>query len=206
MKQKKEGWRNLKNGHNQNWPRLSRWPKFKKTGKFFSFPRTKVVELKSFLCQEQIFLDEEKLSENCFRLKSCLKFRPCFYNLDHSRLFDIYFRRCIAVDIEAMQPRHINVKNVLVVGFKLWISGVGSNCSDICATTTAQMLRLFILSMTQNILATRALVVAQLAVRSLPTPKICSSNPFICKIFSTNCTNKNRKTKIKKKRPGMAHL
>ena len=51
---------------------------------------------------------------------------------------------------------------------------------------------------------TRAVVVAQLVERSLPTSEICSSNPEIGKILSTNCIIE--KTKIKKKRPGMAHL
>ena len=45
---------------------------------------------------------------------------------------------------------------------------------------------------------------AQLVERSLPTPEICGSNPDISKILSTNCTIEM--TKIKKKRPGMAHL
>ena len=39
---------------------------------------------------------------------------------------------------------------------------------------------------------------------SLPTPEICGSNPNIVKILSANCILE--KTKIKKKRPGMAHL
>ena len=54
-----------------------------------------------------------------------------------------------------------------------------------------------------------AVVVAQLVERSLPTSEISGSNPDIGKIFytriSTNC-NKIEKTKIKEKRPGMAHL
>ena len=46
-----------------------------------------------------------------------------------------------------------------------------------------------------------AVVVAQLVKRSLPTPKVRSSNPFISKLniehlFSVNCI---QKTKIKKK-------
>ena len=49
----------------------------------------------------------------------------------------------------------------------------------------------------------RAVVVAQLVERTLPTPEIRASNPDIGKILSTNCTIE--KTKIKK-RPGMAHL
>ena len=48
------------------------------------------------------------------------------------------------------------------------------------------------------------MVGAQLVERSLPTPEICSSNPDIGEILSTNCAIE--KTKIKKKRPGMAHL
>ena len=42
------------------------------------------------------------------------------------------------------------------------------------------------------------MVVAQLVEQTLPTPEICSSNPDIDKILSTNCTIE--KTKIKKKR------
>ena len=49
-----------------------------------------------------------------------------------------------------------------------------------------------------------AVVVAQLVERSLPTPEVRGSNPDIGKVLSTNCTLE--KTKIKKKRPGMAHL
>ena len=52
-----------------------------------------------------------------------------------------------------------------------------------------------------------AVVVAQLVVRSPPTLGIHGSNPVISKIlytnFSANCMIE--KTKIKKKRPGMAH-
>ena len=49
-----------------------------------------------------------------------------------------------------------------------------------------------------------AVVVAQLVERSLPTPEIRGSNPDIGKILSTNCTLE--KIKLKKKRPGMAHI
>ena len=49
------------------------------------------------------------------------------------------------------------------------------------------------------------MVMAQLAERSLPTPEVPGLNPNIRKVLSTNC-NKIEKTKIKKKRPGMAHL
>ena len=45
----------------------------------------------------------------------------------------------------------------------------------------------------------RAVVVAQLFERSLPTPEISGSNPYISEILSTNWTIE--KTKIKKKRP-----
>ena len=48
------------------------------------------------------------------------------------------------------------------------------------------------------------MVVAQLVEWLLPTPEICSSNPDIGEILSNNCTIE--KTKIEKKRPGMAHL
>ena len=50
----------------------------------------------------------------------------------------------------------------------------------------------------------RAVVVAQLEEQPLWKPEICSSNPDIGKILSTNCTIE--KLKIKKKRLGMAHL
>ena len=54
----------------------------------------------------------------------------------------------------------------------------------------------------------RVVVVVQLAERSLPTPDIPGSNPDIGKeinqmYLSANCYPE--KTKIKKKRPGMAH-
>ena len=52
--------------------------------------------------------------------------------------------------------------------------------------------------------AFRAVVVAQLVERSLPTPEIHGVNPDIGKILSTNCTIE--KTKIKKKSHGMAHF
>ena len=51
------------------------------------------------------------------------------------------------------------------------------------------------------------MVVAQLVERLLPIPEVRSSNPVIGKnlywTFAVNCIEK---TKIKKKRPGMAHL
>ena len=47
--------------------------------------------------------------------------------------------------------------------------------------------------------AFRAVAVAQLVERSLPTPEIHSSNPDIGIILSTNCAIE--KTKIKKRRP-----
>ena len=42
----------------------------------------------------------------------------------------------------------------------------------------------------------------------LPTPEICGSNLFTGKILSTNLSTKCviEKTKIREKRPGMAHL
>ena len=49
-----------------------------------------------------------------------------------------------------------------------------------------------------------AVVVAQLVEWSLPTSEIHGSNPDIGKILSTN--RSIEKTKIKKKRPGMAFL
>ena len=48
------------------------------------------------------------------------------------------------------------------------------------------------------------MVVAQLVELSLATPEIRGSNPDIEKFLFTNCTIE--KTKIEKKRPGMAHL
>ena len=49
---------------------------------------------------------------------------------------------------------------------------------------------------------------AQLVEQTLTTPEICGSNPIIGKMLSTklstNCLIE--KTKIKNKRPGMAHL
>ena len=47
-----------------------------------------------------------------------------------------------------------------------------------------------------NSLDFRAVAVAQLVERSLQAPEICSSNPDIGKILSTNCTIE--KTKINK--------
>ena len=48
------------------------------------------------------------------------------------------------------------------------------------------------------------MVVAQLVERSLSLPETRGLNPDIGIIVSTNCTIEN--TKIKKKKPGMAHL
>ena len=48
------------------------------------------------------------------------------------------------------------------------------------------------------------MVVAQLIDRSLPTSDIRCSNPDNGKILSTNCAIEE--AKMKKKRPGMAHL
>ena len=53
----------------------------------------------------------------------------------------------------------------------------------------------------------RAVVVAQLVERLLPIPEVCGSNPVIGKnLHSTFTVNCIEKTKIKKKRPGMAHF
>ena len=55
--------------------------------------------------------------------------------------------------------------------------------------------------------AIRAVVVAQLVERSLPTPEVRGSIPIgdiNIDQYSTNCYLEE--TKIKKKRPGMAHL
>ena len=59
-----------------------------------------------------------------------------------------------------------------------------------------------------KILFLRAVVVAQLVERSLPTPEIHDLNPVIDKIVSTNLSSNCiiEKTEIKKKRPGMGHL
>ena len=58
-----------------------------------------------------------------------------------------------------------------------------------------------------NIFTVWAVVVAQLVERSLLTPEVRGSNPVIGNnlywIFSVNCIEK---TKIKKKRPGLAHF
>ena len=48
------------------------------------------------------------------------------------------------------------------------------------------------------------MAVAQLVEQLLPTPEVRGLNLDIDKILSTNCTIE--KTKIKKKKPGMAHL
>jgi len=53
-----------------------------------------------------------------------------------------------------------------------------------------------------------AVVVAQLVERLLPIPEVCGSDPVIGKnyiehLFTVNCTGK---TKINKKRPGMARF
>ena len=52
------------------------------------------------------------------------------------------------------------------------------------------------------------MVVAQLVEQSPPTPEIRSSNPIIGKTFIEQLFNVNsvEKTKIKKKRQGMAHF
>ena len=52
-----------------------------------------------------------------------------------------------------------------------------------------------------------AVVLAQLVEQLLPTPEVCCSNPVIGKkfywMFAVNCIEK---TKIMKKRPGLAHI
>ena len=51
------------------------------------------------------------------------------------------------------------------------------------------------------------MVVAQLVERSLPIPEVRSSNPVIGKnLYRTFTVNCIEKTKINKKRPGMAHF
>ena len=52
-----------------------------------------------------------------------------------------------------------------------------------------------------------AVVVAQLVELLLPIPEVRGSNPVIGKIYIEHLTvNCIEKTKIKKKRPGMAHF
>ena len=51
-------------------------------------------------------------------------------------------------------------------------------------------------------LVLRAVVVAQLVERSLPTPEIHGSNPAIGKIVSTNCMIKKDENKEKEARNG----
>ena len=51
------------------------------------------------------------------------------------------------------------------------------------------------------------MVVAQLVERLLPIPEVHGSNPVIGKnLYLTITVNCIEKSKIKKKRPGMAHL
>ena len=57
------------------------------------------------------------------------------------------------------------------------------------------------------ITVTVEVVVAQLVERSLPIPEVRGSNPVIGKnLYRTFTVNCIEKTKIKKKRPGMAHF
>ena len=63
-------------------------------------------------------------------------------------------------------------------------------------------LRLLILN---QLVKGRAVVVAQLVERSLPTAEIRGSNPNIGKVLTTNC-KLHRKDENKEKRPGMPHL
>ena len=53
----------------------------------------------------------------------------------------------------------------------------------------------------------RAVVVTQLVECLLPIPEVCGSNPVIGKnLYRTINVNFIEKTKVKKNRPGMAHL
>ena len=54
----------------------------------------------------------------------------------------------------------------------------------------------------------RAVVVAQMVERSIPTPEVHGSNPVVGKLYITYTYTVNciEKTKIMKKRPGMAHF
>ena len=59
----------------------------------------------------------------------------------------------------------------------------------------------------KNDTSSRAVVVAQLVERLLPVPEVCGSNPVTGKkIYGTFTVNCIKKTKIKKKVPGMAHF
>ena len=53
-----------------------------------------------------------------------------------------------------------------------------------------------------------AVVVAQLVEQSLPTPEVCSSNPVIGEFLNRTLFSVNFivQTKIKKKRPVLAHF
>ena len=84
-----------------------------------------------------------------------------------------------------------------MTGFKPWSSGVGSNSSADFATTTAHK----ILRVPSKKWFQMVEVVPQLVDGSLPTPEIRGSNPIIGKFCSLSTISK-----IKKKRPGMAHL
>ena len=70
-----------------------------------------------------------------------------------------------------------------------------------------ERLQYFLLQYTENFII-RAVVVAQLVERLLPNPEVRSSNPVICKNLHWTFTGFNciEKTKIKKKRPRMAHF
>ena len=48
----------------------------------------------------------------------------------------------------------------------------------------------------------KAVVVAQLVERLLPTPEIHRLQPIISKVLSTNCTVKNRKAESKEREAG----
>ena len=50
------------------------------------------------------------------------------------------------------------------------------------------------------------MVVAQLVEQLLPTPEIRGLNPNIGIVLFSNCKLQIENTKIKKKRPGMAHV
>ena len=110
-----------------------------------------------------------------------------------------------------------------MTGFEPRTSGIGSNRSTNWATTTSLLVflcnEILIWGLNRNDLAyysqsllkqkieTWAVVVAQLVEQSLPIIEVRGSNPVIGKklywIFTVNCIEK---TKMKKKRPGMAHF
>ena len=81
-----------------------------------------------------------------------------------------------------------------------------------CSHERPNVLKSFVIGMTNKRMTTREVVVAQLVERLLPIPEVRGSIPVIRNFFiyieqllyTVNCVLKRRK--IKKKRPGMAHF